>query len=166
MGIFYVGQKLWAINPCIMENGANEGEPALIVGKMYENKLDNGIAVIDEHGEYHSFTGKPEKFFSIQQIEQHKTVLTEWQRKNLMRCKWLTDKWIMEDIESILSEPEPPKYQPKKNEPVLASDGGCLWAGVFIGMRGDKYVCAIGGYKNAYDKVFPFNADLVGNVTD
>ena len=42
MGIFYVGQKLWAINPCIMENGANEGKPALIVSKMYENKLDNG----------------------------------------------------------------------------------------------------------------------------
>ena len=157
MGIFYVGQK-------VKEKEEGAGIVKAITDYSYP------VVVEFENGKCYYYS-KEGRYISGGDIIlapsdpiEPKHVLTEWQRKKMVDAGFLSSS--IKQIESILSEPEPPKYQPKKNEPVLASDGGCLWAGVFIGMRGDKYVCAIGGYKNAYDKVFPFNADLVGNVTD
>lgn len=100
-----------------------------------------------------------------------RVVLTEWQKKQLhgMLDKYyesegyLNDNFIA-DLESILSSPEPPKYQPKQGEAVLVRNyKDAVWcAGVFSNMEYDLYKCY--GYA-ALNLCRPFDASLIGQVT-
>jgi len=167
MSNFYVGQPLWAIDECIINN--NPKNKALVVGQKYviHNVSYPFISVDTKENKDHFFSFEMvSKYFSLQPINQPKTVLTEWQRKGLISCPWMKNKFIMDDIERILSEPDQPKYQPNENEPVLFMSGGCWFAGIFLGMSDTLYLVTYGGLKHRFEKVFPFNADLIGKITD
>ena len=76
---------------------------------------------------------------------------------------YLNDNFIT-NLESILSSPEPPKYQPKQGEAVLVKV--CKdypWVtGVFSNMEYDAYKCY---GVSPVNFCRPFDASLVGKVT-
>lgn len=94
--------------------------------------------------------------------------LTEWQRKQLEKYTNSTGMTVMplDRLESILSEPEPPEYQPKNGDAVLVRNNPTSgWiARVSTGEEywTYNYDSAILGWKYCR----PFNPDLVGKVTD
>ena len=107
------------------------------------------------------------------QIDKPKTVLTEWQRKRVEEYRISSGYSIMiplETLEKILSEPEPPKYNPKQGEGVLVRSSHISpWhPRVFAKMFGSRYQCyaLVDTDRCNWNYCIQFNADLVGNVTD
>lgn len=104
--------------------------------------------------------------------EEPKRVLTEWQRGEIgsiihqYACDDYNMKGALIAIDEILSEPEPPKYQPRENEAVLVDCDGRYLAGVFTRMVQDGYCVSWGLGELHYDKVFPFDPSKVGTVTN
>lgn len=100
-------------------------------------------------------------------IDPPRTVMTDWQRKQLSKCHWLNMSWL----EKILSEPfepqpEPPKFEPKEGEAVLVRDlVNHPWkARVFSSMTGGgRYYCYT---DTTWKYCRPFDAALVEKVTD
>lgn len=99
-------------------------------------------------------------------IDPPKTTMTEWQRKQFMNIHWLTNKYQMDDIERILSEPEPPKYEPKQGEAVLFPEDGILKVGVFSNMVGDKYRIEDGSRSAVHKICIPYEANKQGYSAD
>lgn len=100
---------------------------------------------------------------SFTPIDQPRTVLTDWYRKQLKDIGY-TDNFIAK-IESILSKPEPPKFEPKDGEAVLVRDCATdYWkARVFKHFAIDMpvtYPC------KAWRYCHPFDAALVGKATN
>lgn len=97
-------------------------------------------------------------------IDQPKTTLTEWQRNEIKKHIELTDIQV-DRLESILSEPEPPKYIPKHGEAVEIRDSlSDPWlVDVFHEMIDDnRYI----GYNLTGKYCRPFDASLVGQITN
>lgn len=99
--------------------------------------------------------------------------LTEWQKDRVKELvddiynnKIIFHTSLIEKIESILSEPEPPKYQPKQGDAVLVRNNKQNeWsAKVATGYGYDIY-----GWRGEIvpsEFCRPFDPDLVGKVTD
>lgn len=155
---FYVGQRV----------RGKQGQVIIVLDPDYSETTFKGI-VIDGPIE-----GQPIGYISSRWANEcfvdfplgsPCVVLTEWQRKQLMKCSWLTNKFMMDDIKSILSQPEPPKYQPNQGEAVIFRDRkDCPWsASVATGIG-----CRIYYYGDTLDafEVRPFDPALVGRVTN
>ena len=102
-------------------------------------------------------------------IDPPRVVLTEWQKKQLREYVREEFKYtalfnFFDRLESILSSPEPPKYQPKQGEAVLVKV--CKdypWVtGVFSNMEYDAYKCY---GVSPVNFCRPFDASLIGQVT-
>jgi len=125
-----------------------------------------GTRVYTKDGRYTMYSSP-----SLIPLDPPRTVLTEWQRKEmreyLFHIKHIsTSDEDFASIESILSSPEPPKFVPKEGEAVLYEAG--IWmAGVFTNMVKDKYRLASGNSTFCVDRVIPFDCNLHGsNVND
>lgn len=107
---------------------------------------------------------------SFTPIDPPSTVLTDWQRKQIREYFFLMKHISTSDddfnaIESILSEPEPPKYKPKHGEAVQLRDNDSdMWlVDVFYEMTDDGIYK---GYNMLGKFCRPFDAALVGKVTN
>lgn len=107
--------------------------------------------------------------------EEPKRVLTEWQMGKIgsiihqYACDDYNMKGALIAIDEILSEPEPAKYQPKENEPVLVREGDTeVWvARVFKEMKGLRYATYhIDGIPFTWNYAIPFDPSKVGTVTE
>lgn len=75
-------------------------------------------------------------------------------------------EYFIGEIESILSEPEPPKYIPKQGEAVLFPEDGILKVGVFSNMVGDKYRIEDGSRSAVHKICIPYEANKQGYSAD
>lgn len=103
-------------------------------------------------------------YIDLHPIDPPKTTLTEWQRKKLEHHHY--SPFQIELIESILSEPEPPKYEPKQWEAVLFPEDGILKVGVFSNMVGDKYRIEDGSRSAVHKICIPYEANKQGYSAD
>lgn len=98
-------------------------------------------------------------------LESGKIVLSEAQKQKLRDAHY--SECYVKEIESILSEPEPPKYQPKANEPVCVKNKATCWVAAIFKRMDNGYYRTYGGvFDNTWDYCRPFSPDLVGKVTD
>ena len=101
-------------------------------------------------------------------IDPPRTVLTDWQRKQIEQFRNGTNDQVviqMDKLISILSEPEPPKYIPKHGEAVQLRDNySDIWlVDVFYEMTDDGIYK---GYNMVGKFCRPFDAALVGQITN
>lgn len=102
-----------------------------------------------------------------------KQVLTEWQKEQLdifshrMYAHPKDRILFVENITSILSQPEPPKYQPKQGEAVLVRQSEAeRW--ITRVATGNGWICyhsQTDGETN-WNHCIPFDPSLVGKITD
>ena len=141
-------------------------------------KFDEIICGFTKEGRY--VVNEPVSLFPL---DPPRIVLTEWQRKKLKEHFLLGysyaskgQDWysLAEDnlnyIESILAEPEPPKFVPKEGEAVLVRQNTSVtWnPRVFSKMFEDRYQCyaLISTDPCNWNLCRPFDASLVGKVTN
>ena len=171
---FYVGQM-------VRDDGRFKGSIGIVKtvdcklgGEAYPILVDYGnksTRVYTADGRY-TTEGDP----SLTPIDQPATKLTEWQRHELKNHFISNYKFASEGmdwnsladdnisfIESILLQPETPKYQPKRGDAILYPYA-CWCAGVFLEMSGDRYRIAAGGGIFNVDGVIPFDADLLVKI--
>lgn len=131
---------------------------------------DKGTATFTADGRHVS--NQPIDLFPV---DQPKPILTEWQRKRLkeyfFHIKHISIyKDDFSQIESILSTPEPPKWEPKQGEAVLVSNENYTigWnAAVSTGNnKNGMYEAAMGSGTCFWNHCIPFDPALVGKVTD
>lgn len=164
---FYVGQR---VNSLQSGNGTVESINGPLSLYPIVIKFDTPNPSLSN---YRTIDGKIFVYSPIDlfPIYPPRVVLTEWQRNQLYEKgtnHWSCDGQFLEMldiIESILSEPEPPKYQPKQGEAVLVKV--CKdypWVtGVFSNMEYDAYKCY---GVSPVNFCRPFDASLVGKVTN
>lgn len=113
-----------------------------------------------------------EEMFEPIQPEPSKIVLSEWQEKeisttlNWIACNDINEADGLKNIKSILSAPEPPKWEPKEGEVCLFreedSDG---WiADAFDGMCNDSLLFKSKGCGFKWNQCRPFDANLIGTT--
>lgn len=164
---FYVGQR---VNSLQSGNGTVESINGPLSLYPIVIKFDTQNPSLSN---YRTIDGKifvysPIDLFPIDPLS---VVLTEWQEKQILSvldqliCADYTEKGALGAIKSILSSPEPPKYQPKQGEAVLVKV--CKdypWVtGVFSNMEYDAYKCY---GVSPVNFCRPFDASLVGKVTN
>lgn len=155
-------------------NGNTTGQLVLVTdGKTYRESNFCGVVIrqaegCNNVGHYSSVWDI--NSFTLHPLDPPRIVLTDWQRKQLMKCSWLTKKFMMDDIESILSSPEPPKFVPKQGEAVLVRQNTSVtWnPRVFSKMFEDRYQCyaLISTDPCNWNLCIPFDPALVGTVTN
>ena len=160
---FYVGQRV----------RGPQGQVVIVLDPKHDADIFKGI-LVDGPIEsrpigYISHSWYKDSFVDFP-IYPPRVVLTEWQKKQLREYVREEFKYtalfnFFDRLESILSEPEPPKYQPKQGEAVLVKV--CKdypWVtGVFSNMEYDAYKCY---GVSPVNFCRPFDASLVGQVTN
>lgn len=158
---FKVGQM-------VMSNKLGEG---VVVSTTYTKWPNHNIYASFGSGDFKSYRSDGTECYGdvITPINPPRVVLTEWQKKQLREYVREEFKYtalfnFFDRLESILSSPEPPKYQPKQGEAVLVKV--CKdypWVtGVFSNMEYDAYKCY---GVSPVNFCRPFDASLVGKVT-
>ena len=162
---FYVGQR---VNSLQSGNGTVESINGPLSLYPIVIKFDTQNPSLSN---YRTIDGKIFVYSPIDlfPIDHPRVVLTEWQKKQLREYVREEFKYtalfnFFDRLESILSSPEPPKYQPKQGEAVLVKV--CKdypWVtGVFSNMEYDAYKCY---GVSPVNFCRPFDASLVGKVT-
>jgi len=161
MGIFYVGQKVKTIR--VDDTDTFQGIPHGSEVELLERQDRYGTWYVVDLLGIHAFC-KENRLVPI----KPKIVLTEWQIQGLKDAGFGPS--AIDRVQSILSEPEPPKYQPKKGEGVLVrSNHTDPWhPRVFTEMNGSRYQCyaLIDTDKCNWNYCIQFDAALIGKVTD
>lgn len=151
---FYVGQE-------VAHHEFGDG----VVTKI--NYLDNFPVIASFGGDYGTFTldGRYMKSEEPSLFPKQPSIkLTEWQRNRLIDKLEITPAELSV-IESILSQPEPPKYSPNNGDAVLFPN--TIWmAAVFTNMVGEKYRIAASGWSGVVDEVRPFDAELLNKSVE
>ena len=160
---FYVGQRV----------RGPQGQVVIVLDPKHDAYIFKGI-LVDGPIEsrpigYISHSWYKDSFVDFP-IDPPRVVLTEWQKKQLREYVREEFKYtalfnFFDRLESILSEPEPPKYQPKQGEAVIFRDRkDCPWsASVATGIYWRIYY--YGDTLDAFE-VRPFDASLIGQVTN
>ena len=163
---FYVGQR---VNSLQSGNGTVESINGPLSLYPIVIKFDTQNPSLSN---YRTIDGKIFVYSPIDlfPIDHPRVVLTEWQKKQLREYVREEFKYtalfnFFDRLESILSSPEPPKYQPKQGEAVLVKV--CKdypWVtGVFSNMEYDAYKCY---GVSPVNFCRPFDASLIGQVTN
>lgn len=109
---FYVGQRV----------RGTHGQVVIVLDPNHDASIFKGILVdgpIENQPIGYISSGWLKDSFVDFPIYPPRVVLTEWQKKrissviNQLICTDYTEEGALKSIEYILSEPEPPKYQPK-----------------------------------------------------
>ena len=159
---FYKGQKVRSdrFGSGIVHFILDDASTQYPVSVRFES--EKGSATFTADGRHVS--NKPIDLFPA---DQPKTILTDYHRKKLSESYSQSE---VAQIESILSEPEPPKWEPKQGEGVLVrSNHTDIWhPRVFAEMNGSRYQCyvLIETDKCNWNYCIPFDPSLVGKVTD
>ena len=160
---FYVGQRV----------RGPQGQVVIVLDPKHDAYIFKGI-LVDGPIEsrpigYISHSWYKDSFVDFP-IYPPRVVLTEWQKKQLREYVREEFKYtalfnFFDRLESILSSPEPPKYQPKQGEAVIFRDRkDCPWsASVATGIYWRIYYY---GYTLDAFEVRPFDASLIGQVTN
>ena len=160
---FYVGQRV----------RGPQGQVVIVLDPKHDAYIFKGILVdgpIENQPIGYISSGWLKDSFVDFPIDPPRVVLTEWHKKqiasvlNRLVCADYSEEVALKSIESILSSPEPPKYQPKQGEAVIFRDRkDCPWsASVATGIYWRIYY--YGDTLDAFE-VRPFDASLVGKVT-
>ena len=161
---FYVGQRV----------RGPQGQVVIVLDPKHDASIFKGILVdgpIENQPIGYISSGWLKDSFVDFPIYPPRVVLTEWQKKQLREYVREEFKYtalfnFFDRLESILSEPEPPKYQPKKGEAVLVRDSHIKpWLPAVA--LGEEYIV----YTPTADTIGwsycrPFDASLVGKVTN
>lgn len=160
---FYVGQRV----------RGTHGQVVIVLDPKHNASIFKGILVdgpIENQPIGYISSGWLKDSFVDFPIYPPRVVLTEWQKKQLREYVREEFKYtalfnFFDRLESILSEPEPPKYQPKQGESVIFRDrNDCPWsASVATGIYWRIYY--YGDTLDAFE-VRPFDASLIGKVTN
>lgn len=157
---FYVGQK-------VKDERYGDGEVIDTNCSWYDVYHPIGVQFENYRVSYRNDGSELKDIVRLSPIDHPKIVLSEWHRKQLKSHETSTDRIALsiDMLESILSEPEPPKYQPKQGEAVMVRcrETGIWLADVFHAMEGEFYRL----YNLDITKhCIPFSPDLVGQITD
>ncbi|HEY3387496.1 MAG TPA: hypothetical protein VGK46_13355, partial [Saprospiraceae bacterium] len=111
---FYVGQK-------VKDERYGNGEVIDTNCSWYDVYHPIGVQFENYMVSYRNDGSELTDIVRLSPIDHPKIVLSERQRKQLKRHETSTDRIAlsMDVLESIISEPEPPKYQPKQGESVM-----------------------------------------------
>ena len=160
---FYVGQRVMG----------QEGQVVIVLDPNHGSHTFKGVLVYGQTEKQpigHISSKWAKECFVSFPIYPPRVVLTEWQKKQLREYVREEFKYtalfnFFDRLESILSSPEPPKYQPKQGEAVIFRDrNDCQWsASVATGIYWRIYY--YGDTLDAFE-VRPFDASLVGKVTN
>ena len=161
---FYVGQRV----------RGPQGQVVIVLDPKHDADIFKGILVdgpIESRPIGYISSGWLKDSFVDFPIYPPRVVLTEWHKKQIASvlnrwvCADYSEEVALKSIESILSSPEPPKYQPKKGEAVLVRDSHIKpWFPAIA--FGEEYIV----YTPTADIIGwtycrPFDASLVGKVT-
>lgn len=161
---FYVGQ--WVMG--------QEGQVVIVLDPNHGSDTFKGVLVYGQTEKQpigHIDSKWAKECFVSFPIYPPRVVLTEWHKKQIASvlnrwvCADYSEEVALKSIESILSSPEPPKYQPKKGEAVLVRDSHIKpWFPAIA--FGEEYIV----YTPTADIIGwtycrPFDASLVGQVT-
>ena len=161
---FYVGQRVRGLHGQVVIVLDPKHDASIFKGILVDGPIENQpIGYISSGWLKDSFVDFP--------IYPPRVVLTEWHKKQIASvlnrwvCADYSEEVALKSIEYILSEPEPPKYQPKQGEAVLVKV--CKdypWVtGVFSNMEYDAYKCY---GVSPVNFCRPFDASLIGQVTN
>lgn len=101
-----------------------------------------------------------------------KPVLTEWQEKKVGECLnryghefFYHEVNFMDDLKSILSEPDPPKFEPKQGDAVLVREDNIVpWIPRVATGNGFVTYNVHNPNGNTWNYCIPFDPSLVGKV--
>lgn len=168
---FYKGQKVQSnkFGRGIVHFVLDDASTPYPVAVLFES--EKGAAIFTADGRHVS--NQPIDLFPA---DQPKPILTEWQEgrfRELMGDVYCNKTPMIEAVaimNNILSEPDPPKWEPKQGEAVLvrANHTDQWHPRVFTEMNGPRYQCyaLIDTDKCNWNYCRPFDPSLVGKVTD